>query len=94
MARRGAAAGTGAGALTQGELSSFILFAGALFGVLGVVNLLRPHKRWLGASNVFAALAAALFSQGAGRTWVVLAIVAGLACIALDAQRRVGRKSP
>lgn len=88
MARGGAAARAGDGALTRGEFDTYLLFVALVFGLLGVVNLLRPHKRLLGAASIVLGLTTMAYREG----WPSLAVgVGGSAAVGLVAlQARSG----
>lgn len=77
--------------MNQAQFESYLLFAALIAGLLGVVNLLRPHKRWLGAGAILLGFVAMLLRQGTS-IWV-MAIVGGLAvaCMVKDAASRAGK---
>jgi hypothetical protein len=68
--------------LTESEFRSFLLVAAILAAIIGLVNLLRPNRRWLGAGCLIAAGSALTYWFGAP-IWVV-AIVGGLALFSLS----------
>ena len=74
--------------MTQAEFENYLLVVAVLSGALGVVNLLRPHKRWLGAGSVFVGIVALVYRQSASP--FAAAIPTGLAvfCMATDVGTR------
>jgi hypothetical protein len=77
--------------LTENEFRSFLLFAAILAAVIGLVNMLRPNRRWLGLGGVLLSIGAMLYSGGF--PIVAVAIVCGLGVFALskDVVSRTGR---
>jgi len=74
--------------LTHAEFENYLLVVAILSGALGAVNLLRPHKRWLGAGSVFVGMAALVYRQSA--SVFAAAVPTGLAvvCMATDVASR------
>lgn len=77
--------------MTRPEFQSYILFVAILAGLLGVVNLLRPHKRWLGGGAILLGIAAMLFRQGVPMPFVAIACVLAAVCMGKDVGTRVGQ---
>lgn len=77
--------------MTENEFRSFLLVAAILAAVIGLVNMIRPKRRWLGVGCFIAAAAALTYRSGAP-VWAV-AVIGGLALFALsrDVAGRVRR---
>ena len=91
MARGGAAAGAGAGALTRSEFSGYLLFVALAFGILGVVNLLRPRKRWLGTGALFWGVAAMAYREDRSLAWIGFPCALAILCVGMQARERERR---
>lgn len=79
--------------MTREEFSNFLLFAAILSGLLGVVNLLRPKKRWLGAGAVLLGVATMLYRQNDLAPTTVVVYVLAILCVVRDGASRVGRRA-
>lgn len=78
--------------MTDQEFRTYMLFAAALAAALGVVNFMRPHKRWLGVGAFCLAAAALLYVMHVPVP--VVALVCGIAvvCMVRDVAGRAGGK--
>ena len=74
--------------MSRVDFDAYMLAAALFAGVLGVVNLLRPKKRWLGAGAILLGLAAILYRLGYGPVPVYGACVLGFVCLVKDAVSR------
>lgn len=79
--------------MTQAEFSNYLLFAALLAGLLGVVNLLRPHKRWLGGGAILLGLGTMLYRQGSPIPLVGTVCALAVGCMAKDVGSRTRRKA-
>ena len=79
--------------MTEAEFRSFLLFAAILAAAIGLANMMRPNRRWLGAGCLIAAAAGLSYRFGAP-IWAV-AIVGGLGLFALsrDVASRTQKRS-
>ena len=79
--------------MSERAFHTYLLFVAALTAILGVVNMVRPAKRWLGAGAVALSVAALLFAEGLPLFAVAVPGALALLCMAKDFSARVG-KSP
>ena len=79
--------------MTASEFGAYLLFVAILAGVIGIANLLRPHKRWLGVGAILLGIAAMLYRQGASTTVVSVACLLAAASMIRDMSGRAGRKA-
>ena len=77
--------------MTQAEFSSYLLFAALLLGLIGVVNLFRPNKRWLGVGAILVGIAGLLYRQGLPLPVVATVCGLGVFCLIRDIGTR-GKK--
>ena len=78
--------------MTRGEFDAYLLVVALLAGFLGVVNLLRPHRRWLGAGAILLGGAAMLYRQGTPMIFVVVPCGLAVVCLGKDAASRPPRE--
>lgn len=93
MARRGAAKGAGAGALTKGEFDAYLLFVAFVAFACGILNLMRSRKRWLGAGAVCLGAAALIYRMDAPMWTVEVVGVLAIVCLGMDVSVRQRRKA-
>lgn len=72
--------------MTKGEFSTYLLFVAFIFGVLGVVNLLRPTKRWIGAASILWGVAAILYRESYALPVVGVACALAVFCLGMQAK--------
>lgn len=78
--------------MTEAEFSSYLLYASLLLGVIGVANLLRPKKRWLGVGAICIGLAGMVYRQGLPLAVVAVVCGLGVFCLIRDIGER-GKKA-
>ncbi len=79
--------------MTRDEFSTYLVFIALAMGVLGVVNLLRPTKRWLGASSLCWGLSAMLYREGLAIFFVAVPAALAVLCLGLQAKSRERRSA-
>ncbi len=77
--------------MTRAEFDTYMLVAALLAGLLGVANLLRPNRRWLGLGAIFLGAGAMLYRQGSDVALVAVPCVLAVACLGKDAASRPPR---
>ena len=77
--------------MTRAELDAYLLWFSVLMGVLGVVNLVRPHKRWLGLGGVLFGLGAFLYRLNVPEIVVGGVLALGFLGGVQDVRTRAGR---
>lgn len=78
--------------MTRGEFQSYLLVVAAIAGLLAVVNLLRPRKRWLGAGALLVAVTALLYRYETPTPVVAVVCALAVLCLAKDVSAR-GRQA-
>ncbi len=77
--------------MTQAEFSTYLLCASLLVGLIGLVNLFRPHKRWLGAGAIFICIGGLLYRQGLAVAVISIVCGLGVFCLIRDIGARASR---
>jgi hypothetical protein len=79
--------------LTENEFHNYLLVIGIFSAVLGVVNLVRPNRRWLGAGAILLGVGAFLYASGVPK--LVVGIVCGFGVYSLgkDVASRTGSRA-
>ncbi|RYE81138.1 MAG: hypothetical protein EOO74_01030 [Myxococcales bacterium] len=79
--------------MTENEFRAFLMFAAILAAFIGLVNMLRPERRWLGAGGVLLSIGAMLYIGGFSMAVVAVACGLGVYALARDVAGRTGRRS-
>lgn len=79
--------------MTQAEFSTYLLCASLLVGLIGLVNLFRPTKRWLGAGAIFICIGGLLYRQGIAESVIAIVCGLGLFCLIRDIGARASKSN-
>lgn len=77
--------------MTGQEFRLYLLFVALAAAILGIVNMLRPRKRWLGAGAVLLGIGVMLYNGGFPLLAVGIACGLGAFCLVRDVGVRAGR---